>query len=173
MDFLNYLKSVNDTYLQIALTLALILVYVILAKITSSVVKKFGKRHELTARRVVYTTKYFRFLAFTLCLALLGLVWDISFKGLSVYFLSFFTVAGIGLFASWSILSNITAAIILFFYFPYRIGSKIRIVDGDNSVEGEVYDLSLFAVIIKNNENQKVSYPNNMILQKAIIILKE
>lgn len=103
---------------------------------------------------------------------IIGLVWDISFKGLSVYFISFFTVAGIGLFAAWSILSNITAAVILFFYFPYKIGSKIRILDGDNTVEGMIYDLTLFTLLIKNEEGKIVTYPNNLVLQKAIVILE-
>ena len=103
---------------------------------------------------------------------ILGLTWDISFEGLSVYFLSFFTVAGVALFASWSLLSNITSAILLFFYFPYRIGDRIRIVDGDNSIEGIVFDLNMFSIIIKNDDGQKVTYPNNLALQKAIIMIK-
>ena len=145
----------------------------VINRVASRLIKRYGRKHDLGLARVVYTIKYFRFVIFIFCLMLLGIIWDISFEGLSVYFLSFFTVAGIALFAAWSILSNITAGIILFFYFPYRIGDRIRIMDGDNSVEGIIFDLNMFSVIIKNDEGQKVTYPNNLALQKGIIHLKD
>ncbi|MFT7029053.1 MAG: small-conductance mechanosensitive channel [Marinoscillum sp.] len=135
-------------------------------------IRRYGRRNEISLARVVYTTKYFRFILFTLFLVFLGFTWDISFEGLSVYFISFFTVAGIGLFAAWSILSNITAAIILFFYFPYKIGDYIKIMDGDNTVEGMIFDLNMFSIILKNEEGQKITYPNNVALQKAIVLIK-
>jgi len=173
MKFIEFLKSTDSLTIQLLITAALVLLYAILNKVTSRLIKRYGKRREISTPRVVYTTKYFRFVLVVFILLLLGLTWDISFEGLSVYFLSFFTVAGIGLFAAWSILSNITAAILLFFYFPYRIGDRIRIVDGDNSIEGIVNDLNMFSIIIKNDEGQKVTYPNNLALQKAIILIND
>lgn len=167
-----YLKSVDSLSLQILLTVGLVGVYFIITNLAVKVVKRFGKKRGIAMPRVVYTIKYMRFVTFIFCLMLLSLVWDVSFKGLSVYFISFFTVAGIALFASWSILSNITAAVILFFYFPYRIGERIKIMDGDNSVEGVVFDINMFSIIIKNDEGQKITYPNNLALQKGIIHLK-
>ncbi|MFH6983035.1 mechanosensitive ion channel domain-containing protein [Marinoscillum luteum] len=173
MKIIEFLKSTDSLTIQLLITAALVLLYAILNKVTSRLIKRYGKRREISTPRVVYTTKYFRFVLVVFILLLLGLTWDISFEGLSVYFLSFFTVAGIGLFAAWSILSNITAAILLFFYFPYRIGDRIRIVDGDNSIEGIVNDLNMFSIIIKNDEGQKVTYPNNLALQKAIILIND
>lgn len=173
MELIDSLQETNNRYLQGLFTAVLVLLYVVTTKLATKLIRRFGKRHGIALPRVVYTSKYFRFVAFVICLMLLGIIWDLSFQGLSVYFLSFFTVAGIALFAAWSILSNITAAIILFFYFPYRIGNRIRIMDGDNSVEGVVFDLNMFSIIIKNDEGQKVTYPNNLALQKGIIHLKD
>ncbi|MFY0599480.1 MAG: mechanosensitive ion channel family protein [Cyclobacteriaceae bacterium] len=173
MEIIDYLKSQDNRSLQVLLTIALVLAYLIIRKLTARVLRKYGQKRDLSLSRVKYTTKYLNFVLFVVFLMLGGLVWDISFKGLSVYFISFFTVAGIGLFASWSILSNLTAAVILFFYFPYKIGSKIRIVDGDNSIEGLVYDLTLFSIFIKNAEGQIVTYPNSVALQKAIVIISD
>ena len=172
MNLTEYLRSVDDRTLQLLITGSLLLGYLIVIKITEKLIKRYGKKMEIAMPRVIYTVKYFRFVLLIFVLLLLGLIWDISFEGLSVYFLSFFTVAGVALFASWSLLSNITSAIILFFYFPYRIGDRIRIVDGDNSIEGIVFDLNMFSMIIKNDEGQKVTYPNNLALQKAIIMVK-
>lgn len=171
MNPFEYLAQTDDLSIQLLITVGLIILYLAVGRISAKVIKSYGKKNDISLPRVVYTKKYFQFILFVFFLMVLGLIWDISFKGLSVYFLSFFTVAGIGLFANWSILSNITAAIILFFNFPYRIGDRIRIIDGDNSVEGIIFDLNMFTIIIKNDEGQKITYPNNLTLQKAIVLL--
>ncbi|WP_258102616.1 mechanosensitive ion channel family protein [Marinoscillum sp. MHG1-6] len=158
---------------NILFTVVLGLLYIITRKLISRNVKRYGRKRDFSLSRVKYTIKYLHFIFFAIYLIPAGFVWDISFKGLSVYFVTFFTVAGIALFAAWSILSNITASIILFFYFPYRIGSRVRIMDGDNSVEGLIYDLNFFSILIKNEEGQLITYPNNLALQKAIVILSD
>lgn len=171
MNLIEEFQALDNTSLQIALTFLMLLLYMGIVKISARFIKRFGKRQGISMARVVYTIKYFRFVLFVFMLLFVGVIWDISFEGLSVYFLSFFTVAGVALFAAWSILSNVTSAIILFFYFPYRIGDRVRIVDGDNSIEGILFDLNMFSMIIKNDEGHKVTYPNNLALQKAIILL--
>lgn len=173
MNFIEFLKNTETRREQLILTFILVVLYFIYRNVSARLISRFGKRNKISLPRVKYTVKFFIFIGTTVSLVLLGLIWDISFQGLSVYFLSFFTVAGIGLFASWSILSNITAAVILFFYFPYKIGAKIRIIDGDNSVEGILYDLNLFSIIIKTDDGKQVTYPNNLALQKAIKLIEE
>ncbi|MEM1137650.1 MAG: mechanosensitive ion channel domain-containing protein, partial [Bacteroidota bacterium] len=107
-----------------------------------------------------------------LCLIILGIIWEISIKGLSIYFASFFTVAGIALFAQWSVLSNITAGVILFFYFPIKIGTKVQILDGGNKIEGLVLDLTIFSVKLEDSDGNEIYIPNNIAIQKGIVSLK-
>lgn len=170
---IEYLKNTDNLSIQLTVTLVLVVMYLILSRIFTNLIRKFGRKHKIALARVTYTSKYFRFLLMLVFLLILGITWNISFQGLSVYFISFFTVAGVGLFANWSMLSNITAAVILFFYFPYRIGNRIRVVDGDNSVEGTVVDLNMFSIVIKNEDGKRVTYPNNLAMQKAIVMIKE
>ena len=101
------------------------------------------------------------------------MVWNVSFKGLSIYFASIFTVIGVAFFAQWSILSNVTASIILFFNYSYKIGNKIKVIDGENSVTGTVMDIDLFQLRIKVESGEIVSYPNNLIIQKPSMLLNE
>jgi MscS family membrane protein len=75
---------------------------------------------------------------------------------------------GVGLFANWSMLSNITASIIIFFFYPYKVGESIKIIDGENSVEGTVMDITLFNIEIKTAEGRTVTYPNNLAIQKPM-----
>jgi small-conductance mechanosensitive channel len=119
--------------------------------------------------RIGFTLKFFNMLMLFALITILAIIWDVSFRGLSIYFASLFAVIGVAFFAQWSMLSNITAAIILFFNYSYKIGNSIKVLDGDNSVEGEIVDNQLFYFYIKTKKGEVVSYPNNLILQKPII----
>jgi small-conductance mechanosensitive channel len=65
-------------------------------------------------------------------------------------------------------LSNITASALIFFFFPYRIGDPIEVVDGDHTVAGQIIDMTLFWVKIEDAQGGVTCYPNNLILQKPV-----
>lgn len=92
----------------------------------------------------------------------------IQYSQLSVFLSSVFAVIGVALFAQWSILSNITSSLIIFFAFPYRVGDVIRIVDKDDDLSGIIEEISLFHVIILRGD-ALITYPNSLMLQKAVI----
>jgi len=162
----------RSLFYQILLTAVFIALFFISKGISRRLVRKSAKSKIVTENRILIVVKFFNFLLFGLFSTLIALVWNISFEGLSVYFATFFTVSGIALFAAWSILSNVTASVILFFYFPYRIGTKVRIIDGDNSVEGTVDDINIFSIKILTKTGELVSYPNNLAIQKPILQIK-
>ncbi len=166
LDLFDKPNSFGTYGIQVGITLILVILYIILKSISVRLVNRHGRKNDIAINRVMYIRKLINFLLIGLIMVLIGVTWEISMKGLSVYFTSVFTVVGVGLFANWSILSNITASIILFFFFPYRIGDKITIVDGDNSETGEILDIQLFYIKIKTDKNRIVSYPNNLIIQK-------
>jgi len=145
------------------------LLFLILRSILLKIVKKHSQINDLDYTREVYIKKLISMGLILVFTSAIGMVWEISVKGLSIYFASIFTVIGVGLFANWSILSNLTASVILFFFFPYRIGRDIKIVDGDNSIEGTVVDITLFYIKIEAKDKQFYSYPNNLAIQKPIV----
>ena len=158
-------------YYQLAASFLFLIAYFVSRKITGRLINKHGKRNKYSASRISYVRKIVNAVAGLIVVTLIAITWDISFQGLAIYFASFFTVAGIGLFAQWSILSSITSSVILFFYFPYKIGSKVKIIDGDNSISGTVTNISIFAIHIKTEEGNEVYYPNNLAIQKPIVDL--
>ncbi len=81
------------------------------------------------------------------------------------------TVIGVAMFAQWSILSNITSGIILFFFFPFKIGDIIRINDKDFPVQGEIEDINAFHINLRSSNGELSTYPNNLLLQKGITVL--
>lgn len=119
-----------------------------------------------------YVRKFTKYLLSIITLIILGAVWEITLSGLSFYFASALTLLGVALFANWSILSNVTASIILFFIFPHNIGNRVRIVDGDNSVEGEILDIGSFYVLLDIENGETAIYPNNLLMQKPVIVSK-
>ena len=112
-----------------------------------------------------------RVLVATLSLSLLLLAWGIDFSGLLVLSTSILTVTGVALFASWSLLSNITAYFILLTNVAYRRGNFVRILDGDNYIEGYIADVGPFSTRLLTTERETLMYPNNLILTRPVLIL--
>jgi small-conductance mechanosensitive channel len=98
-------------------------------------------------------------------------IWGVQTKDIFITISSITTVLGVGLFAQWSILSNISSGIILFFSFPFKIGDVIKIHDQDFPVEAEIEDIKAFHVYMKTKEGEMITYPNNLLLQRGISII--
>jgi hypothetical protein len=105
-------------------------------------------------------------------LLVLGL-FGLDFGDIEVLLSSVFAVVGVAFFAQWSILSNITASSIIFFSFPYRVGDWVSVVEKDVDISGQVEDITLFHVLIRNVRGELITYPNNLILQKPVVRLRE
>jgi len=90
-------------------------------------------------------------------------------KSIWLFITSFIGLFGIALFASWSLLSNIVSAFILFFTVPFHIGDTIEIRDNEALLVGLIEDLTLFYIFLRAEGNKIVIIPNNVALQKIII----
>lgn len=154
---------------QIGLIALLVLAYVIVSRILKSSVTLLGQKRFANEVRITYVSKMLN-LGFTAIFVLLiCLVLGIGYGQLAIFFSSVFAVVGVALFAQWSILSNITASLIIFFGFPYRVGDWVKVVDKDDEVLGQIMEISSFHVIIHRLSGDIVTYPNSLILQKAVI----
>ena len=177
MDFAKFYGNIrewlNEHLEWISISIVVILIYLISRKIIKRLVHRHGTKHDFDKSRMLYISKITGLANSIVFGILLGFVWEISLSGLSLYFASIFTVVGVALFAHWSILSNLTASVVLFFFFPYRIGSHIRIQDGDNSIEGLILDIKMFYIEIELEDGRIASYPNNLAIQKPSLQRKE
>lgn len=154
---------------QIGLIALLIVAYVIVSRFLKSSVTLLGRNKAVNEVRITYVTKMLN-LGFTAVFVLLVcLVLGIGYGQLAIFFSSVFAVVGVALFAQWSILSNITASLIIFFGFPYRVGDWVKVVDKDDEILGQILEISSFHVIIHRLSGDIVTYPNSLILQKAVI----
>lgn len=134
-----------------------------------SLVHRIGRDKGVPYGRIQYVRTVLILGWSTLAFLAVGFVIGIGYAEVGLFFGSIFAVVGVALFAQWSILSNATASVVIFFFFPFRLGDYVKIIDGDNSVEGRVKEITLFHVILER-ENGVSTYPNAMIFQKAIEI---
>ncbi len=95
------------------------------------------------------------------------IIYGVDQSELFLFFSSFLTVLGIGFFAQWSILSNIAATVILFFNHKIRIGDEIMIYEKDSLVAGRVSDIGAFFIVIITPDNEQITIPSNLVMQKA------
>ncbi len=155
--------------IQVALTLLTTFAYLFCSSLAKKLIHRFAENAGYKERRIIYVKKFLFIILFAVLSAILFTIWGIEFKGVFIFTSSFVAVLGVTLFASWSVLSNITSSVIIFFSFPCKIEDKIKILDGENSISGEIVDMTLFHILIKDSDNNVVSYPNNLAVQKPII----
>ena len=144
---------------------------IILRFIVFKLVKRFGRTSHLLEHRTNLVIKYINLLINILATIALIVIWGVKKDDIFLTISSITTVVGVALFAQWSILSNVTSGVILFFFFPFRIGDTIKIYDKDFPIQGEIEDISAFHVNLKTETGEKVTYPNNLLLQKGIAII--
>ncbi|QSZ42911.1 mechanosensitive ion channel [Sulfurimonas aquatica] len=158
---------------EIILTLALILGTIASLRSLDYFLTKLGAIKKVSEKRTYYISKSISFLVIVVAFLLLAIIWSVSLDGVLIFASSIFTVVGVALFAQWSILSNLTASIIIFFTFPARVGDTITIIDGDNTVTGTIIEISLFTIELLDADGETIMYPNNLFIQKPIKKLKK
>jgi len=158
---------------EIIISLIIIISLVILRFIFRKAAISISKRRDINVQRTSLIVRYINTLVTFGVLFAILLIWGIEPNQVALVFSSVFAVIGIGLFAIWSILSNVTAGVILYFYYPFKIGDKIKIQDKDFPLEAEIEDIKAFQIHLRTDSGELVTYPNNLILQKSISMIQK
>jgi len=164
--YLNYQNEILGTFIWG-------LVLFITRTLSIKIIRKVSRIGDMDILRSRLIIKYVSVGHTILLVIALILIWGVPFQDIGVVLSSVFAVIGVALFASWSILSNITAGVILFFTFPFKIGDKIRILDKDlhEPLECVIEDIRAFYLYLRTSNGELVTYPNNLFLQKAVSLV--
>ena len=157
-------------HLQIIETLIVILVFVAIQFLNHKLINNALKKFNLQRDRRKLSIKAISFFTVLIFIIFLSGIWGVKQSELLLFTTSILTVLGIAFFAQWSILSNITSGLILFFNHPLRIGDTIKIIDKEQPVEGVIQDISYFFLHLKTNDNDIVTIPNSIVMQKSFLI---
>lgn len=158
---------------ELIITGFVLIALLIIRYILHFTIAKIARKNGMNDARISVIKRYITFILFIVALIIEAFVFGTELKELTVIFSSVFAVIGIGLFAVWSILSNVTSGLILFFVFPHKVGDKIKIHDDDLPDIGIIEDIRSFHIILRLENGNFVTYPNNLMLQKAITLIEK
>ncbi len=158
---------------QIIATAISILLLVLSRYILNKLLGKYGLLIQKSESRMLQMRRVIFILLNITFLFIIAIIWGVDPKNLLIGLSSIFAIIGVALFAQWSILSNITAGIIMFFTAPFRIGDRIRIIDKDIPIEAIIENIHTFYTHIRTDDNELIVLPNNLFLQKIVSVRKE
>ena len=156
-------------YIQIIQTLFIIVLYLIIKSITFKVIKKTLSEKLIQESSGILIRNIINLILTLMGIILIALIWGVKQADLAVFIGSVLTVVGVAFFAQWSILSNITSSIIIFFNHPVKLNDSIIILEGkDYVIEGKVANIGLFFVTLETEDSGEITLPNNLFLLKSI-----
>ncbi|MCM4171991.1 mechanosensitive ion channel protein MscS [Arenibacter sp. TNZ] len=158
----------DSTQLKIIETAAVIIGFVLLLIVTAKLVDKTVNNSLVKKARGKIIKKAINLTNLSVCFIIILIIWGVEQSELAVFVGSVITVLGIAMFAQWSILSNITSSIIIFFNHPVKLDDTITIIDKDYETEGRVSDIGVFFIILKTKEGEQITIPSNVFIQKMI-----
>ena len=140
---------------------------------TTTFVNNSLKNTHLQRGRRKMIIKSVHILSFLTVTILLSAIWGLKQSQIAVFVGTLLTALGIAFFAQWSLLSNITSSLLLFFNHPVKIGDTIKVLVKDCPFEGEVIDLTYFFVHLKTASGELITIPNSHIFQKSISMIEK
>ncbi|MCO6499683.1 MAG: mechanosensitive ion channel [Vicingus serpentipes] len=145
-----------------------IVMYFIIRLLLNKVISRTVEKNVLQKVRGKIIKKVLTIILLSIAIVILFAIWGVDQSELAVFIGTVLTVLGISLVAQWSFLSNITSGVIIFFSHPVKLGDIITIMDKDYPIEGRISDIGLFFVILKTTDEEKITLPSNVFVQKMI-----
>lgn len=134
------------------------------------IVRKYGSITLKSELRTLQVVRVVNILLNFTAILIIAVVWGVDTQNILVVVSSIFAVIGVAFFAQWSILSNITAGIILFFSTPFQIGDEIHILDKDTPIDATIKDISTFHTYLITKNGESIVIPNTIFLQKIVLV---
>ena len=144
-----------------------------LRMVISYFVNRFSDRKNKVKQRANLVMKYVDFILILIASVFAFLIWSLNARDIGVYASSVFALIGIGFFAQWSVLSNMTSGVIIFFTLPYKIGDRIKIHDKDFPIIAIIEDIKGFHMNLRTDDGGLHTYPNSLIMQKGVTLVQD
>lgn len=151
-----------------AIVLAL---YLVAATVARVVVFRLGTSHEHDAYRIRSTLHTVRMALRLFFAIVLLIVLGVDLAVIPAFLGSFLAIVGVACFAAWSILTNITAGLVIFAAKDLQVGDKVKVIDERESIVGTVVEFRLWSVVLRTDDGGLAYVPNISMVQRATIIL--
>jgi small-conductance mechanosensitive channel len=156
------------TKIQIVEASVALFVYFVLRFLINRSIDRISANNSAAKTRGKIVKKAINFTALSIFVTIIFSIFGVNQSELFVFIGSLLTVMGIALVAQWSILSNITSGVIIFFNHPVKLDDTLSVIDKDYAVEGRISDIGLFFVTLKTKDDEQITIPNNVFVQKMI-----
>lgn len=133
-------------------------------------VSRILKKFEFSLQRRKISNKIVNLIIVICYTIILTGLWGVEKKDIAIFVSSLLTVVGVAFFAQWSLLSNITASMILFFNHPLKIGDRVQFLDKEVTIEGKITDITYYFLHLEDDNGHHITIPNNVVLQKVISV---
>ncbi len=156
--------------LNVILSLLVLILYLLLRRIAAPKIDEFveqGHLKEVVGDKANTTLSLF---SIVISIAVILFIWGFDFKGLLAISASILAITGVAMFASWSILSNVTAFFLLLANKSYRRGDFVRVINLDNYIEGYISEINLFNTKLISENREVIICPNNFLVAFPAII---
>lgn len=173
MDFFNLTaiyQWFDTNIIQMSVTAFVVILYLILDSFSTPRLEEGadqGRFKEGSATRAIRIARLF---TGSIGVLVLALIWGIEFHSVFIFASTALTLLGVALFASWSLLSNVTAYFIILLHPSFRRGTFVRVIDIDNYAEGYISELTLFNTKLVTENREVIVYPNNLLLGRPALI---
>ena len=154
---------------QVSAVLGAVLAYQVFRVVWNRTIDRIAHFRGMSPQRVATVRRAVQILGRITLAVVVSLILAIEFQGVLVLLGALSAAIGIAFFAQWSILSNVTTSIIMFWKFPIRIGDHISILGEERSL-GKVTDVTPFFIILTAANGNTITIPNNQVLQQSFVV---
>jgi len=155
--------------LKIFESVIVVFIYLLTISFSNKIINKTLTDKIIQESRGLIIKKAINLTFLSICFSFILIIWGVKQAELAVFAGSVLTVVGVAMFAQWSLLSNITSSIIIFFNHSVKLNDTIEIMESkDYVIEGKVINIGLFFVTLQTKELEEITLPNNIFIQKSI-----
>ena len=164
--------NIKDYLPQIIASAVVIVLLPVSRYVFSKLVMKSGHIIQIPEARILRVRQIVSIIVNIVFFFLLAVIWGVDPDNILLGLSSVFAIIGMAFFAQWSILSNITAGIIMFFNAPFKVGDRIHIIDKDIPIIAVIENIQTFYTHIRTENDELIVIPNSLFLQKIVSVLK-
>ncbi|MBK9760772.1 MAG: mechanosensitive ion channel [Flavobacteriales bacterium] len=161
-----------ETYrTQLVETAVCLFAFLFIRYLGKYIIRNAVVRASFKAKEEKEVMRLLNLLIFLVLAVILTAIWGVKQSEILLFATSVITVLGVAFFAEMSILSNVTACIVLFFQHPVKIGDTIKVLDDQHKIEGELIDITYFFVFIRTADRGTITIPNSVLLKSPFYIV--
>ena len=160
--------AINAT--SIGITIAIVVAYLVLDRFSTPKLEEGADQGGFKEGSATHAIRIARMFAGFIGFLVMALTLGIEYDSVFLFASTTLTLLGVALFASWSLLSNVTAYFVILLHPSFRRGTFVRVIDFDNYAEGYISELSLFNTKLVTESREVIIYPNNLLLGRPALI---